>query len=512
MSCDYSASPPSFPSFFHPFFFAIMLQAVRCKRRTRRVFVYINSSRAPIAVPTLSNSLGLASGLVHLTATSILYVLISALTSTLEPTLVIMTDKGITLPRGTFLVANQIVALFKEIKSGYVGESQPWKKFQLKQPEEYGEIERLLLADTDDSLWGFVDDKIRYDFDADRNQVVVRMPTNLHKMFLKGVEISISFQLRSFASSTTLEESIAYFTQCILNTGCADIFFPPRTDSDTLQKSKNSPDITFTHKDAEWPGVIIEVLYSTKRKDLPKLVDRYILDSDGSVRALIGLDIEYQRLNQTKANSKEAVFSVWEPEIVQNNEGDLELVAVQKIKDQPFRDAQGNPVSSPDLSLRLSSFAPPELSQAIIDHDQLINISTKELCEYLHEAEEWIKSAGSRVKISLPAGTKKRYREATPPEVLSEEDKEKFCRLEDEASQKRDDEDPDWESETESQKRDDEDPDWEDETESTRKKRRVKPDWEGETEDPDWEDETESTRKKRRVKSDWEGETESTSD
>ena len=65
-----------------------------------------------------------------------------------------MTDKGITLPRGTFPVANQIVALFKEIKSGYVGEdeSQPWKKFQLEQPEEYGEIERLLLADTDDSL------------------------------------------------------------------------------------------------------------------------------------------------------------------------------------------------------------------------------------------------------------------------------------------------------------------------------------------------------------------------
>jgi len=82
------------------------------------------------------------------------YVLLSGLTSTLEPTLIIMMDKGITLPCSTFLVANQIVALFKEIKSGYVGEdeSQPWKKFQLEQPEEYGEIERLLLADTDDSL------------------------------------------------------------------------------------------------------------------------------------------------------------------------------------------------------------------------------------------------------------------------------------------------------------------------------------------------------------------------
>jgi len=365
-----------------------------------------------------------------------------------------MTDKGITLPRGTFLVANQIVALFKKIKSGYVGEdeSQPWKKFQLKQPEEYGEIERLLLADTDDSLWGFVDDKIRYDFDADRNQVVVRMPTPLHERFVVYVRDDYKDQFRFFASSTTLEESVARFAQYLLDMGSTDISFPPRTDSDSLQKSKNSPDISFKHKLAKWPGVIIEVSYSTKRKDLPKLADRYILGSTGSVQAVVGIDIEYQHPNQTQVKSREAVFSVWQPEYVQNNEGDLELVAAQKIKDQPFRDAQGNPVSSPDLSLPLSSFGTPNLSQAMIDHDQLINISTNKLCEYLHEAEEQMRMLSTDLldEISLLPGAKVRYREATPPEVLSEEDEEKFCRLEKEASQKRDDEDPDWEGETES--------------------------------------------------------------
>ena len=82
----------------------------------------------------------------------------------------------------------------------------------------------------------------------------------------------------------------------------------------------------------------------------------------------------------------------------------------------------------------------------------MINISTKELCEYLYKAEEQIQqiSTGLLVKMSLPAGAKVRYREATPPEVLREEDEEKFYRLEEEASQKRDEEDPDWEGETES--------------------------------------------------------------
>jgi len=203
-------------------------------------------------------------------------------------------------PRSTFPGANQIVALFKEIKSGYVGESQPWKKFQLEQPEEYGEIERLLLANPDDSLWGFVDDKIRYDFDADRNQVVVRMPTPQYNIFLKRFKQSIDGQLRSFASSTTLDESIVHFAQCLRNNGTLDIFFPPRTESDTYntsRKSKNSPDITFYHKDGKWPSVIVEILYSIKRKDLLKLVDRYILDSNRSVQVVIGLDIECQRPN-----------------------------------------------------------------------------------------------------------------------------------------------------------------------------------------------------------------------
>ena len=164
--------------------------------------------------------------------------------------------------------------------------------------------------------------------------------------------------------------------------------------------------MAFQHKDAHWPSVIFEVSCSRKRQDLPKLAERYILDSNGSVRAVVGLDIKHQRPNETKANSKEAVFSVWQPEIVQNDKGNPELIAVQKIKDQPFRDAQGNPTSSPGLSLPLSLFGTPNLSQAIMDHDQLITISTKELCEYLHEAEEWKRkvSTGLLFKKSLPAG------------------------------------------------------------------------------------------------------------
>lgn len=48
-------------------------------------------------------------------------------------------------------------------------------------------------------------------------------------------------------------------------------------------------DATFQHDDALWPGVVIEVAYSQSSKDIPNLADDYILETNGSVRVVVGL-------------------------------------------------------------------------------------------------------------------------------------------------------------------------------------------------------------------------------
>lgn len=78
---------------------------------------------------------------------------------------------------------------------------------------------------------------------------------------------------------------------------------------------------------AQYPGVIIEVSYSQKRKDLPRLADDYILGSDRDIRVVIGIDVEYNA-------SKEATLSVWRPQIVMNDAGEGELCAMQTVADQ----------------------------------------------------------------------------------------------------------------------------------------------------------------------------------
>jgi hypothetical protein len=53
--------------------------------------------------------------------------------------------------------------------------------------------------------------------------------------------------------------------------------------------------------------------------DLARLADDYILGSDGNIRVVIGLDINYRR--------KMATLSIWGPRIVSNDNEDEELVA-----------------------------------------------------------------------------------------------------------------------------------------------------------------------------------------
>jgi hypothetical protein len=58
-----------------------------------------------------------------------------------------------------FTQATRIIALFNDIKAGRHIRQQPWTEFQLKRGE-YDEIEHRLSRD--ESLYGYVKDKIRY--------------------------------------------------------------------------------------------------------------------------------------------------------------------------------------------------------------------------------------------------------------------------------------------------------------------------------------------------------------
>jgi hypothetical protein len=159
--------------------------------------------------------------------------------------------------------------------------------------------------------------KLRSDYFPSASLFVLRMPSRLHEQLGREISGDIERQLLSIANGTG---PAAQFAQNIKPTGSLTLTF------DDPQYGKHEPDASFTHSDAQYPGVVIEISYSQKRKDLRRLADDYILGSDGSIHAVVGVDVEYRH--------KSATLSIWQPRIQVNHSGEKELVAYRTLSNQ----------------------------------------------------------------------------------------------------------------------------------------------------------------------------------
>ena len=157
----------------------------------------------------------------------------------------------------------------------------------------------------------------RYDYFGESHRLVIRMPTGLHELFIDRVEDTIRCQLRAIGRGSGRP---AIFAEKVRPARSTRIFFPV-DNAPPNTKSKHEPDASFWHVSAEYPGVIIEVSCSQKRKMVSRLAEDYLLDSDTLVRVVVGLDIEYG-----KKDSHRATLSVWRTQVVYGHE--VRVVAV----------------------------------------------------------------------------------------------------------------------------------------------------------------------------------------
>jgi hypothetical protein len=163
----------------------------------------------------------------------------------------------------------------------------------------------------------------RYDYDAESHRIAVRMPTAVHELFTARVEDAIISELKLVREGSGVA---AAFARKVHSARSATIYFPvDGAPSGTV--SKHEPDASFWHTDAKYPGVILEVAYSQKRAKLSRLADDYLLDSNASVRVVVGFDIEYG-----EKRSRKATISVWRPHMGGTTSGN-ELRVTQKVID-----------------------------------------------------------------------------------------------------------------------------------------------------------------------------------
>jgi hypothetical protein len=146
------------------------------------------------------------------------------------------------------------------------------------------------------------------------------MPSAVHEHFISSVVEEIKTQLKTFTGPS------GDFAYEIKFGGSSRIKF------DDPDYGVHDPDGQFQHVDAQFPGVVIEVSYSQKKRDLPHLADDYILGSDTNIQVVVGLDIEYGA-----GKEKMATWSVWEPETVRDDdEGEDVLIAKMTVDNEVF--------------------------------------------------------------------------------------------------------------------------------------------------------------------------------
>lgn len=163
----------------------------------------------------------------------------------------------------------------------------------------------------------------RHDYDPDRELLATRMPSPTHEVFSRSLAKHLQDQLDKIARR---EDEAGRFASNIISGGTARILLQEETSGrgESSRPRRRQPDEQFLHKDATYPGVVIEVSYSQDGRDLRRLAQDYILYSNGDIKLVIGIDI----INE----DKECTVSSWRPRYTRVVDDFDDLQVVQEVE------------------------------------------------------------------------------------------------------------------------------------------------------------------------------------
>ncbi|KAL9117948.1 MAG: hypothetical protein Q9187_005512 [Circinaria calcarea] len=241
---------------------------------------------------------------------------------------------------------------------------------------DYNELWKQLEADS--SLQSYVRDKVRHSYNPISALLHIKMPAEPHEYFGRELSQIIRKGLEMIRSGT---DTAAEYAQVIRENSHTTIDLQLYGNS-----FQRSPDGSFRHIKARFPGVIIEVAYSQTRKEVETKVKSYIAGSKGAIRIVLIVDLDYPRLSK-------ASISIWQI----NQEID------EHTTDYPQ-----------DLIIPLDNFGPPHLAAGFDKEPRpKITIKMVDLARYFRD---WKTAPASSTGDSLRFET-----ECSPPPIVQEQ-------------------------------------------------------------------------------------------
>ncbi|KAK3337647.1 hypothetical protein B0T19DRAFT_80238 [Cercophora scortea] len=319
-------------------------------------------------------------------------------------------------------------------------------------PDEWPVLLAALQRPGFEHLGAFVEDRLRYDFFADQHLFVIRMPGPTHesvngkivRYILRSLD-RLAGQGESSTAETTnstapRQISAPDFAALVEPQGSFRMSFNLDPDGPT---SQHEPDASFGLDSAgsEYPGVVLEVSYSQKPKQLAKLAYGYLLDTPGPlIQVVITLDLSYP-------TGDDATLSVWrrhvEPARTETEKPEVDVRCIKYL----FRSNGLRLRTEADsVGIKLREFATLGTGPNVEHLEEEIQIS-------LDDVNDWIDVALTKRRTASKAANRtttgwesfrKRPRDSTPPEELKDDDEERFRKQEAEASQKAEEKDDDF--------------------------------------------------------------------
>ncbi|RSL44705.1 hypothetical protein CEP51_016187 [Fusarium floridanum] len=204
----------------------------------------------------------------------------------------------------------------------------------------------------------------RFDYEPERERLIVRMPSAVHDIFSTSLANEVTNQLRSVDKRNS---STAHFVSQIVSGASSEIDLDGSNPGGPGPRLSRQPDQQFQHKKAVFPGVVLEISYAQDGKQLGKLAQSYILESNCGIRAVVGIDINYR-------GSQPSTVSLWRARLSSSpsdpQETVLEMVPVLNAvfideaeevqKSRKRKDREAVEPTPPTKKVKLFPSSPPQ--------------------------------------------------------------------------------------------------------------------------------------------------------
>ncbi|OAL30150.1 hypothetical protein AYO20_08866 [Fonsecaea nubica] len=297
-----------------------------------------------------------------------------------------------------------VPAIFKQVQDRQSGRvpGTEWNTYHVT-PSEWATL-RELLEGSD------ICEKLRVDYFSQTEAFVQRMPSFTHEYTSRRFHELLKTGLASICHGTPEE---GQFMKQIRSGGSSDV--------DGVQgPSMHEPDDYIFCRGHPFYGLVLEVAYSQKSKELENLARFYLFEADRNVQKVIGISIDYDR-------SKKVTLHTWQRDSSDTTTGGQLQHSLQEVRTET-----GAWVPGPPLQISVLDIAPLHSVPSSL-YGATIQIPLDELCEEIEY--------GERTTTEFKEKRKARQCQNSDPLDRDDDDSSQQCESDDDAGTERLDED-----------------------------------------------------------------------